>query len=34
MSTQIDYQIGIAPESTYGTAVTPSRFFESAGEFD
>lgn len=32
MTTQQDAQIGIAKESTYGTAVTPSKFFEFTEE--
>lgn len=33
MSTQIDYQIGLAPESNYGVAAAVSRFFESEVKF-
>lgn len=29
MTTQLDYSVGIGKESTYGTAVTPTRFFET-----
>lgn len=34
MPTQIDYQLGLGLETTYGTGVTPSRFFESEVAFD
>lgn len=29
MTTQLDYSVGLAKESTYGTAATPTRFVES-----
>lgn len=29
MTTQLDYSVGIGKEETYGTGVTPARFFES-----
>lgn len=32
MTTQLDYAVGIGKESTYGTAVTPNRFFETEGK--
>lgn len=31
-TTQLDYSVGIGKEETYGTAVTPTRFFESEAE--
>ncbi|MCI1791749.1 MAG: phage tail tube protein [Bifidobacterium tibiigranuli] len=34
MSTQIDSQFGIGLETTYGTPVAPTRFFESEGKMD
>lgn len=34
MSTQLDYQVGLGRETTYGTPATPDRFFETEGELE
>lgn len=34
MSTQLDYQVGLGQEISYGTAVAPTRFFEAEASMD